>query len=179
MQHVIQFLHTQTYTHLTFTYAIRHKTPSDTKPHSSQTHSSIYTHTPSGSCTTPLVNEALYRQVHNTHTHTHTHKHNLGHKTQNFRHRNSSPHLNIQPHTSLWVGTPTQNSVSHTHTPSPPPPLIELRTQSPHSGDQRLSHNQVPLDWRNKPPDREGIQALERDQASGKDGNLPTGRGHG
>ena len=87
MQHVIQFLHTQTYTHLTFTYAIRHKTPSDTKPHSSpQTHSSIYTHTPSGSCTTPLVNEALYRQVHNTHTHT----------TWDARHETSD--IEIPPH---------------------------------------------------------------------------------
>ena len=112
MQHVIQFLHTQTYTHLTFMHTIRHKTPQS----SSDTQLHIHTHTPSGSCTTPLVNEALYRQVHNTHTHTHTHTHNLEHKTQNFRHRNSSPRLNIQPHTSLWVGTPIQNSVSHTHT---------------------------------------------------------------
>ena len=35
-------------------------------------HTAPYTHTPSGSCTTPLVNEALYRQMHNAHTHTHT-----------------------------------------------------------------------------------------------------------
>ena len=82
MQHVIQFLHTQTYTHLTFTHAIRHKTPqfsSDTQLH-------IHTHTPSGSCTTPLVNEALYRQVHNTHTHT----------TWDARHETSD--IEIPPH---------------------------------------------------------------------------------
>ena len=105
-------------------------------------HTAPYTHTPSGSCTTPLVNEALYRQMHNAHTHTHTH--NLGHKTQNFRHRNSSPHLNIQPHTSLWVGTSTQNLVSHTittttyHTNSDPVAPQRWPTSQSQSGPSGL-----------------------------------------
>lgn len=40
MQYVIQFLHTQTYTHLTFMHAIRHKTPQ------SSSDTQLHTHTP-------------------------------------------------------------------------------------------------------------------------------------